>query len=1182
MVRIRCGALALSLAAITLAAVQSALAADPIGPPIGSKNRYVTSIGGGSGADTDDYVGRLVEGEQLSVTVTAARRSDLHPRLRLVRPDGSLVVPVVRAKRAGQAIVLKNFPIDASGAWAVRLDGVPGPIGGAATTGEYTVSFKIKGTKYTTLKNLTLDEGTGLSRQHALPAIEGALLDLKVVFDKRRSAVTLSSLHDPAGDDVQADAVPLAQTAVTKKNVITLTAAALSLGDGDYQATLSTIGPQARYTLKYRVVPQDRLKSNKPVPLSAIEPIVSFGSGAKRVAAGTIVHLTGQGFASDLTVLVDGAPANVRSVGTNGTTIDFDAPEGDIGTTADLAIVNGDGQGFAVEDALFYAPPPEISALTDVAGNARQGGSTAGATGGAGSVRIVGTGLAAETAIEFGTTRASSPQLISATLIEVALPQHSPGTFTVSAVDEFGRRSTTPVQFEFKTPPSFSAAPYSPSFAPEQAELEVTVSGLGFESDDELLFDGHVIASNYLGTTTRSFTLPAIAARDYPVALRDRVGSVVQGPSYTVKAPPQLTGVTVVSGPQAGTGEIPLLGGSTLRATGSSFSATDTVRLDGATVTTFARTSTTFDFVAPPHAAGPVGLVVTDVSGLTASLSDVVNYVGYVETTSSDTPGGNSVDDLSALRGVVGDLDGDGRSDDVVIANPSYLYGNFYVGPTGTRNAAGYGTAYSPGTRAEYTRLLFGDANGHLVDVTSANMPSAGSDPSGLDDWNASAVALGDLDGQNGPEIILGGVHADYVNYNDVRVLVNDGSGGFTHSSSLSPASTYLPPYYVYAAYNGNVYPYYTYLVYTARYVLGVPTSIAVGDLDRDNDLDVVVAREYHDRTYVSLNPLYIGSTNGYATIDYAILYNYNYGTPYANPVYLSTYYYYSALEVFDNDASNGNGLRDVTTSRLPSVGSSASSIVPAFHGRDVAIGDLDGQNGPDIVVTWDDPTTVSAYGMSYGAGYDAPRVATRVLTNNGSGGFADVTTTWLPAGLSPEFFQANQVELADLDGDGDLDMVLLLDSGIDAFLTSTPTHTRSVLRVLRNNHPTAGFTDVTASAIPALTPGTNDDFRGDALLVRDLDGDGFPDIVAATRETLSGTGGVRIRSTRLFLGGTGLVFRRGDEFLPAASGDSGQADTVLSGDLAGSARPTLLQLGLLRPSNPGNGERLRTHRWTR
>src|SRR5262249_37580503 len=141
-----------------------------------------------------------------------------------------------------------------------------------------------------------------------------------------------------------------------------------------------------------------------------------------------------------------------------------------------------------------------------------------------------------------------------------------------------------------------------------------------------------------------------------------------------------------------------------------------------------------------------------------------------------------------------------------------------------------------------------------------------------------------------------------------------------------------------------------------------------------------------------------------------------------------------------------------------------------------------------------------------YGSGVDAPQVATRILQNNGAGVFTDVTSTWMPAPNAPEFWQANRVALVDLDNDGRKDLVLLHSQGVDAYLGTTA-HTRTALRILKNTPSPTRFVDVTSTAIPAL-PGNGDDFRGTALAVKDVDGDGWPDILVGTTEQMTDSQG--------------------------------------------------------------------------
>ena len=144
--------------------------------------------------------------------------------------------------------------------------------------------------------------------------------------------------------------------------------------------------------------------------------------------------------------------------------------------------------------------------------------------------------------------------------------------------------------------------------------------------------------------------------------------------------------------------------------------------VDGATVGVINRTATQFGFTSPSHAPGAVDVTVTGGAGLGATRQNALTYVGYTDDTATRSPGSSAVDDLSAFRAAVGDLDGDNRADDVVLVSYDYYYNNFSV-YYGTRYY-NYSGANSPGTRATYTRLLFGDANGNLVDQTANFFPA--------------------------------------------------------------------------------------------------------------------------------------------------------------------------------------------------------------------------------------------------------------------------------------------------------------------------------------------------------------------------------------------------------------------------------------------------------------------------
>jgi len=128
---------------------------------------------------------------------------------------------------------------------------------------------------------------------------------------------------------------------------------------------------------------------------------------------------------------------------------------------------------------------------------------------------------------------------------------------------------------------------------------------------------------------------------------------------------------------------------------------------------------------------------------------------------------------------------------------------------------------------------------------------------------------------------------------------------------------------------------------------------------------------------------------------------------------------------------------------------------------RDIEVGDITGNGFPDIIVANENDDN-------------------RVLANNGSGIYLDQTGSRLPVISAIE--ETREVELADVDGDGDLDIyysnVRIFESGAD------PQD-----RLLINNGQGV-FSDVTSSQLPQKTSNT---FDTDFL---DIDSDGDLDIL--------------------------------------------------------------------------------------
>lgn len=105
---------------------------------------------------------------------------------------------------------------------------------------------------------------------------------------------------------------------------------------------------------------------------------------------------------------------------------------------------------------------------------------------------------------------------------------------------------------------------------------------------------------------------------------------------------------------------------------------------------------------------------------------------------------------------------------------------------------------------------------------------------------------------------------------------------------------------------------------------------------------------------------------------------------------------------------------------------------------------------------------------------------ANRVLINDGKGFFKDESAARLPYRDEPE--ETREVDVADIDGDGDLD---ILYGNVQAFVPNALRQNRLLL-----NDGKGFFKDITATHLP------KDDNRCFGVAFLDIDGDGDADIM--------------------------------------------------------------------------------------
>ncbi|MDR6904849.1 hypothetical protein J2X63_000535 [Agromyces sp. 3263] len=304
------------------------------------------------------------------------------------------------------------------------------------------------------------------------------------------------------------------------------------------------------------------------------------------VAGGTPVTITGTDLAGATEVTIDGASVPFTQV--SDTEITFTTPPHAAGPV-DVVVTTPGGDSNALP--FTYVPAPSLIALTPDEGPA------AGGT----LVSITGTNLGGATAVTIDGASVPFTQ-VSATEVTFVTPPHLPGPVDVTVTTPGG--VSGPLAFTYLPGPVILSL--TPEVGPVAGGTLVTITGSGLTGATDVTIDGVPVAFTPVSDTEVTFVTPPHAAGPVDVVVSTPGGDTNPLP-FTYLDVPALTALTPDEGPT--------IGGTIVTITGTALAEATEVTIDGVSVPFTQVSDTEIAFVTPPHAAGPVDVVVITPGG---------------------------------------------------------------------------------------------------------------------------------------------------------------------------------------------------------------------------------------------------------------------------------------------------------------------------------------------------------------------------------------------------------------------------------------------------------------------------------------------------------------------------------------------------------------------------------------
>ena len=362
-----------------------------------------------------------------------------------------------------------------------------------------------------------------------------------------------------------------------------------------------------------------------PPTVSSVSPNQGLGGG------GTAVSITGTNFAAGATVSFGGVPA-ANVVITDSSHITCNTPAHASGAV-DVVVRNGDGQEGTLASGFTYgAQPPKPTSVSPASGWA------AGGT----SITITGTGFVTGATVSIGGTSATGVSVQSSTQITATAPAHAAGSVNVVVSNTDGQTGTLLGGFTYYGPPTVLAI--APSSGPAAGGTTVSISGTGFRAGVSVTMGGVPATGVSVQSATEiSATSPAHAAGPVNVVVtnNDSQNATLANAFTYLGAAPTVTSVTPPSGPA--------IGGTTVTISGTNFRSGAVVLVGGVPATAVVvGGATTITATAPPNAAGPANVTVTNDDGQSGTLAGGFLYqaaplIADVSPGSGPSAGGTAI-----------------------------------------------------------------------------------------------------------------------------------------------------------------------------------------------------------------------------------------------------------------------------------------------------------------------------------------------------------------------------------------------------------------------------------------------------------------------------------------------------------------------------------------------------------